>query len=81
MSVYTIPPGSTRALRDLQRGRPDLHDLVLAGTLTLHAAMVEAGLVVRHHPVPHHPERAAQTLKRHFSAAELAAIVAALETE
>jgi hypothetical protein len=46
------PTGNTaaRALRKLRTDRPDLHKRVLAGELSPHGAMVEAGLRVGSRP-------------------------------
>jgi hypothetical protein len=50
-SLTGRPEGNTRqkALRRLRKDRPDLHDKVLAGEISAHAAMVEAGF--RHHTI------------------------------
>jgi hypothetical protein len=57
------------ALRRLRSERPDLHAQVLAGKLTAHGAMVEAGLRPKTVTVSLDPEKAAETLfaaaKRH----------------
>jgi hypothetical protein len=60
--------GTTRdyALSRLRRERPDLHQRVLAGELSPHAAMVEAGFRRRSFTVPDDPERAAEALVRRF---------------
>lgn len=59
------------ALRRLRKDRPDLHARVLAGELSPHAAMIEAGFRPRTITVPLDPHRAARTLLRHFDLAEL----------
>ena len=44
-NIVNLAPGNSRAnaLRRLRKDRPDLHSDVLAGKLTAHGAMVEAG--------------------------------------
>jgi DNA-binding transcriptional ArsR family regulator len=66
------PVGTTRgrALRALRDHRPDIHARVLAGELSPHAGMIEAGLRLRTVSIPLDPEKAAHYLRRHFSAAE-----------
>lgn len=63
-----------RSLRRLRKDRPDLHAEVLAGNLTAHAAMIQAGFRRRTITVPVDIERAAQALRRHFDAEELKAL-------
>jgi hypothetical protein len=43
--VHTRPEGNTAAafIRRLRKGRPDIHGRVLAGEMTPHAGMIEAG--------------------------------------
>lgn len=62
---------STRALRRLRKDRPDLHAKVLDGSLSPHAAMIEAGFRIRTITVPLDPVRAAATLRRYFDLNEL----------
>lgn len=63
------------ALLRLGEQRPDLHAEVLAGTKSAHAACVEAGFRRRTITVPVDVERAAATLRRHFTSDEIAEIV------
>ena len=44
-NVHIRPSGNSRAafLRRLRKGRPDIHARVLAGELSPHAGMIEAG--------------------------------------
>lgn len=63
------------ALLRLGEQRPDLHAQVLAGTKSAHAACVEAGFRRRTITVPVDVERAAATLRRHFTSDEIAEIV------
>lgn len=71
------PTGTSveRALLRLGEQRPDLHAQVLAGTKSAHAACVEAGFRRRTITVPVDVERAVATLRRHFSADEIAQMV------
>lgn len=71
------PAGNTveRALLRLGEERPDLHAEVLAGVKSAHAACVEAGFRRRTITVPVDVERAAATLRRHFTSDEIAKIV------
>lgn len=64
------PAGTTeaRALRKLRKDAPELHQAVLEGNLSAHAAMVQAGFRKRTITLPVDPERAAATLKRHLDA-------------
>ena len=63
------------ALLRLGEQRPDLHAEVLAGVKSAHAACVEAGFRRRTITVPVDVERAVATLRRHFSADEIAQMV------
>jgi hypothetical protein len=71
------PRGNARraALRRLREQRPDLHAEVLAGDKTAHAAMIEAGFRQRTMTVPVDPERAAATIERHFTRAQVRQLV------
>lgn len=66
------------ALRRLRKDRSDLHTRVLAGELSPHAAMVEAGYRRRTITLPADVPDAARALRRHFTAAQIAALIAAL---
>lgn len=59
------------ALRRLRKDAPELHQRVLSGDLSPHAAMVEAGFRKKTITVPAEVEQAAEALKRHFTDAEL----------
>lgn len=67
------PDGTSaaRALIDLEKKRPDLHERVVAGEISPHGAMVEAGLRCKTYTIPDDPARAAATIKRHFSSEEV----------
>ena len=58
------------ALRRLRKDRPDLHERVLAGELSPHAAAVEAGFRKRAISIPREPKAAAAALRRHFTVGE-----------
>lgn len=77
------PTGNTveRALLRLSAQRPDLHAEVLAGAKSAHAACVEAGFRRRTITVPLDVERAAATLRRHFTSDEIARMVRLLDYE
>jgi len=75
------PRGTSKAaaLRRLRKDAPELHADVLAGRLSAHAAMVEAGFVPRTFTVrTDSPESAARTLRRHMSADDIAKLIAVL---
>lgn len=63
-----LDQGNSRgnALKRLQTQRPDLHRAVLAGHLTPHAAMIEAGFRPRSFSVPDDPARALAILIRRY---------------
>lgn len=67
------------ALRRLRKDRPDLHERVLAGELSAHAAAVEAGHRLKRFSVPADPQRAAQILRRHLTSGELSELIALLQ--
>lgn len=77
------PTGTSReaGLRRLRKDRPDLHAEVLAGHLTAHAAMVQAGFRRRSVTVPvDNPENTARALRRNLepeAVSELARLLAA----
>lgn len=60
-----------RALRKLRTDAPELHEQVLAGNLSAHAAMVQAGFRKRTLTVPVDPEKAAAAIKRNFTKDQL----------
>ncbi len=66
------------AVARLQRDRPDLHERVLAGELSPHAAAIEAGFRKRTVSIPLEPKAAAAALRRHFTNEELAELIEAL---
>jgi hypothetical protein len=62
---------ATYAIRKLRRSRPDLHAKVLAGELSPHAAMVQAGFRPKVITVPLDVEKAAAALARAFTEDEM----------
>lgn len=71
---------SLRAHRRLSDQAPELHARVLAGELSPHAAMVEAGFRRRTITIPIEAERAARAIQRHFSDESIRELVAILST-
>jgi hypothetical protein len=71
------PVGTARvaALRRLRDQRPDLHDEVVAGSISAHAAAVKAGFRPRTFTVrADDPVRAAAVLRRNFTADQIATL-------
>lgn len=68
------PQGTSvdRALRKLRTDAPELHAEVLAGNLSAHAAMVQAGFRPRTFTIRPDPHSAARTLRKHMTADQLA---------
>lgn len=70
-NIQTDPPSGTSreaGLRRLRKDRPDLHAQVLSGSLSAHAAMVQAGFRRRKITVPvDTPENAARALRRNLT--------------
>lgn len=63
------------ALRKLRKDAPELHAEVIAGRLSAHAAMVQAGFRPKTISVPvSRPESAAAALRRHLAPDDLAAL-------
>lgn len=81
-NVNTLRPdgnGRTQALRRLRKDRPDLHERVLAGELSPHGAMVQAGFRKRTATVPvHDPIATARALRRQFGREAIVELIAAL---
>lgn len=83
LESLAAPTGTSReaGLRRLRKDRPDLHAEVLAGHLTAHAAMVQAGFRRKSVTVPvDKPENTARALRRNLepdAVAELARLLAA----
>lgn len=70
-----------RALRKYAASSPavaELQEAVLGGKLSVNAALVQAGLRQKAITVPVDPERAAGTIARHFTQAQLAALISEL---
>jgi len=68
-NIQGFPAGTSRdrALRQLREHRPDLHEKVLAGELSAHAAAVQAGFRKRTVTVPCEPEGFAKAITRHLN--------------
>lgn len=72
------PQGNSRAraLRKLRRDKPELHADVIAGRLSAHAAMVEAGFRPKTVSVPvSRPDSIAAALRRHLSPDDIARLI------
>ena len=76
----SAPTGTSRlrALRRLRAERQDLYERVLAGELSPHAAMLQAGLRRPTWTVPAEPAGLVEALRRHYSQAELQVIARAI---
>ncbi len=77
------PEGNSaaQALRRLRTQRTDLHARVVAGELSPHAAMIEAGFREPTITISLDPQKAARTLARRFGPDGVAALIAALESQ
>ena len=71
------PVGNTRAyaLRRLRKSRPDLHQRVLAGEISPHAAMVAAGFRPKTRSVVLDPESVARIVIRNFDSEQIAELL------
>lgn len=71
------PTGNTAAsaLRRLRKAAPELHERVLTGDLSPHAAMLEAGFRRKTMQLPTDPEGVARALLRKFTHEDLRRIV------
>lgn len=78
------PDGTSKAaaLRRLRKDAPELHAEVLAGHLSAHAAMLQAGFRKRTISVPvEDPGATARALRKHLSSAAIADLVRILAEE
>ncbi len=77
------PTGNTvdAAIRRLRKDAPALHSRVLAGELSPHAAMIEAGFRKRTITIKADPQGAAQTIARHFDRDQVSELIACLYEE
>jgi hypothetical protein len=77
------PKGTDKraALRRLRKDRPDLHAKVLAGELTPHGAMVEAGFRPRAYRMPTTISGLVDAIRRHFTPEQIAELVRLLSQE
>lgn len=81
-NVPLAPEGNTqaKALRRLRKDKPELHAEVLAGRLSAHAAMVQAGFRPKTVSVPvNRPDSIAATLRRHLAPDDIARLVQLLQ--
>lgn len=79
-NVMDYPEGNTReaALRRLRTQRPDLHDAVIAGEVSAHAAMVAAGFRRKTFTVPAgDAQRAMKAILKHYTRDEMRAAIEA----
>lgn len=78
-NINDKPDGTSAAaaLRRLRKDRPDLHARVLAGKLSPHAAMLEAGFRRRTVTIPVQPDLAARRLWQRYGPEERDAFLAA----
>ncbi|MDZ7952508.1 hypothetical protein [Nostoc sp. DedQUE09] len=74
------PTGTSKqaGLRQLRKKNPELHAKVLAGELTVNAAMVQAGLRIKQVTVFVNPLRAATKLEKTFQEEDFIELVALL---
>jgi hypothetical protein len=80
-NVTTQPAGNNaaKALRRLRKNAPELHSEVLAGRLSAHGAMVQAGYRPKTISVPvTRPEAVAKSLLKYMSADDIAKLIAVL---
>jgi hypothetical protein len=80
-NINTRPQGTSQgqALRRLRKDAPELHAEVLAGRLSAHGAMVEAGYRPKTVTVPvTRPEAVARSLLKYMSADDIAKLIAVL---
>lgn len=78
------PTGTSRsaALRRLRKDKPELHADVVAGRLSAHAAMVQAGFRPKTVSVPvSRPDSIAEALRRHLSPDDIARLIKLLLEE
>lgn len=83
-NVNVRPDGNSRdrALRKLRADAPSLHTEVLAGRLSAHAAMVQAGFRPKTISVPvSRPESIAAALRKHLGPDDLARLIRLLLNE
>jgi hypothetical protein len=83
-NIQALAPQGTsaaRALRKLRTDAPQLHQEVLQGRLSAHAAMVQAGYRKRTITVTLEPHSAAQTLRKHMTPEQWAELVRIITSE
>lgn len=82
-NIQGYPSGTSqaRALRKLRTDAPQLHQEVLQGHLSAHAAMVQAGYRKRTITIPLEPQGAARTLRKHMTPEQWAQLVRIIVSE
>lgn len=83
-NINARPKGTSeaQALRRLRKDAPELHADVLAGRISAHGAMVDAGFRPRTVSVPvGRPDTVARTLRKHMTPDDLARLTALLAAE
>lgn len=77
---FKRPSGTSRqaGLRQLRKHNPELHAKVLAGELSINAALIQAGLRTKQITVFVNPQRAAGILRKAFSEEEFIELVVLL---
>jgi hypothetical protein len=80
--LSTAPVGTSRqaSLRRLRKDRPDLHQQVLAGDLSAHAAMIQAGFRPKTVTVRATVEGFTRAIQAHLTAEDLARLLVVLST-
>ena len=81
VNSFSVPDGNSAAfaLRRLRKDAPALHQKVLSGELSPHAAAIEAGFRKKTITVPLETAAAARVLKRHFTEAQIDEILTLLK--
>lgn len=69
------------ALRRLRKHAPELHQKVIAGEMSPHAAMITAGFRKQTLTIPVDPQRAARIIARHFPPEQLQHLLMALQEQ
>ena len=75
VNVRPVGNSADYALRKLRADAPKVHTRVIAGELTPHAGMVEAGFRKKNMQIPSDPAGAARALIRKFNADELQQLI------
>jgi len=62
-------------IRRLKRDRPDLAEKVIANELSANAAAIEAGFRIKSITIPLDPERAARSIRQHFTEQQIRELI------